>query len=169
MKVAGVLLIILACLALSAQNWFSMRQANENLSSICHLLELMQGELETRATPLPDLFASIEPFVHAGAGSLVRRIQKSLPSLGNTEFARIWEKSTLEVFPGIDKHLQRELLALGSVLGRYDTTRQCDAIRACRLHFSRDLEKAVQSSPQRTRIMLILPLTAGILMIILLI
>lgn len=162
-------MIVLASIVFSLQGLRSDNRNVQDLSSLCLLLELMQGELEAKASPLPELFDYLEPYATAGSAHLVQQMKRKLPDLGNVTFSQIWESCVKESFSTMDKPLLRELLSLGAVLGRYDTTRQCEAIRTCLAAVRARLEEAVKNRPQRYKLLLGLPMTAGTLLILLLI
>ena len=66
-------------------------QLNE-LNALCHMLRLMQDELETRALPLPELAAQLEERTENAGKALLSGLLRRLPELGSRDFQNIWEE-----------------------------------------------------------------------------
>lgn len=70
-------------------------QLNE-LNALCHMLRLMQDELETRALPLPELAAQLEERTENAGKALLSGLLRRLPELGSRDFQNIWEECVTE-------------------------------------------------------------------------
>ena len=142
-------------------------QLNE-LEALCHMLRLMQDELETRALPLPELAAQLEARTEDAGKTLLSELLRRLPELGSRDFQNIWEESVTESV----KHSEgaaRLLCKLGSFLGRYDVDSQLDALRSCREAMEKLRTAAAEALPQTRRLGMGLALTSGALIVITLI
>lgn len=142
-------------------------QLNE-LEALCHLLRLMQDELETRALPLPELAALLETRTENASNVLLSRLLRRLPELGSRDFQNIWEESVTESV----KHSEeaaRLLCTLGTFLGRYDVDSQLEALRSCREAMEKLRAAAAEALPQTRRLGMGLALTSGALIVITLI
>ena len=142
-------------------------QLNE-LEALCHMLRLMQDELETRALPLPELAAQLEARTEDAGKTLLSELLRRMPELGSRDFQNIWEESVTESV----KHSEgaaRLLCKLGSFLGRYDVDTQLDALRSCREAMEKLRTAAAEALPQTRRLGMGLALTSGALIVITLI
>ena len=129
-------------------------QLNE-LEALCHMLRLMQDELETRALPLPELAAQLGERTENAGKALLSGLLHRLPELGNRDFQSIWEESVTESV----KHsgeAARLLCTLGSFLG-------------CREAMEKLHSAAAEALPQTRRLGMGLALTSGALIVITLI
>ena len=142
-------------------------QLNE-LEALCHMLRLMQDELETRALPLPELAAQLDTRTENAGKALLSGLLRRLPELGSRDFQNIWEECVTESV----KHSEeaaRLLCTLGSFLGRYDVDSQLEAIRSCREAMEKLHTAAAEALPQTRRLGMGLALTSGALIAITLI
>ena len=142
-------------------------QLNE-LEALCHMLRLMQDELETRALPLPELAAQLDMRTENAGKALLSGLLRRLPELGSRDFQNIWEECVTESV----KHsgeAARLLCTLGSFLGRYDVDSQLEAIRSCRETLEKLHTAAAEALPQTRRLGMGLALTSGALIVITLI
>lgn len=142
-------------------------QLNE-LEALCHMIRLMQDELETRALPLPELAAQLEARTEDAGKTLLSELLRRMPELGSRDFQNIWEESVTESV----KHSEgaaRLLCKLGSFLGRYDVDSQLDALRSCREAMEKLRTAAAEALPQTRRLGMGLALTSGALIVITLI
>ena len=142
-------------------------QLNE-LEALCHMLRLMQDELETRALPLPELAAQLEVRTESAGKVLLSGLLRRLPELGSRDFQSIWEECVTESV----KHSEeaaRLLCTLGSFLGRYDVDSQLEALRNCREAMEKLRTAAAEALPQTRRLGMGLALTSGALIVITLI
>ena len=142
-------------------------QLNE-LEALCHMLRLMQDELETRALPLPELAAQLDTRTENAGKALLSGLLRHLPELGSRDFQNIWEECVTESV----KHSEeaaRLLCTLGSFLGRYDVDSQSEAIRSCREAMEKLHTAAAEALPQTRRLGMGLALTSGALIVITLI
>lgn len=142
-------------------------QLNE-LEALCHMLRLMQDELETRALPLPELAAQLEARTEDAGKTLLSELLRRMPELGSRDFQNIWEESVTESVKHSDG-AARLLCKLGSFLGRYDVDSQLDALRSCREAMEKLRTAAAEALPQTRRLGMGLALTSGALIVITLI
>ena len=144
------------------------REQLDELEALCHMLRLMQDELETRALPLPELATQLKARTESAGKALLSGLLRRLPELGSQDFQSIWEESVTESV----KHSEeatRLLCTLGSFLGRYDVDSQLEAIRSCREAMEKLRTAAAEALPQTRRLGMGLALTSGALIVITLI
>lgn len=142
-------------------------QLNE-LDALCHMLRLMQDELETRALPLPELAAQLDTRTENAGKALLSGLLRRLPELGSRDFQNIWEECVTESVR-YSGEAARLLCTLGSFLGRYDVDSQLEAIRSCREAMEKLHTAAAEALPQTRRLGMGLALTSGALIVITLI
>ena len=168
MRIIGIMLIAAAAGDGGASYTALKREQLNELEALCHMLRLMQDELETRALPLPELAAQLEARTEDAGKTLLSELLRRMPELGSRDFQNIWEESVTESV----KHSEgaaRLLCKLGSFLGRYDVDSQLDALRSCREAMEKLRTAAAEALPQTRRLGMGLALTSGALIVITLI
>ena len=168
MRIIGIMLIAAAAVYGGASYTALKREQLNELEALCHMLRLMQDELETRALPLPELAAQLEARTEDAGKTLLSELLRRMPELGSRDFQNIWEESVTESV----KHSEgaaRLLCKLGSFLGRYDVDTQLDALRSCREAMEKLRTAAAEALPQTRRLGMGLALTSGALIVITLI
>lgn len=168
MRIIGIMLIAAAAVYGGASYTALKREQLNELEALCHMLRLMQDELETRALPLPELAAQLEARTEDAGKTLLSELLRRMPELGSRDFQNIWEESVTESV----KHSEgaaRLLCKLGSFLGRYDVDSQLDALRSCREAMKKLRTAAAEALPQTRRLGMGLALTSGALIVITLI
>ncbi len=162
-------MLIAAAAVYSGASYTALKREQLNeLEALCHMLRLMQDELETRALPLPELAAQLEARTEDAGKTLLSELLRRMPELGSRDFQNIWEESVTESV----KHSEgaaRLLCKLGSFLGRYDVDSQLDALRSCREAMEKLRTAAAEALPQTRRLGMGLALTSGALIVITLI
>lgn len=168
MRIIGIMLIAAAAVYGGGSYTALKREQLNELEALCHMLRLMQDELETRALPLPELAAQLEARTEDAGKTLLSELLRRMPELGSRDFQNIWEESVTESV----KHSEgaaRLLCKLGSFLGRYDVDSQLDALRSCREAMEKLRTAAAEALPQTRRLGMGLALTSGALIVITLI
>ena len=168
MRIIGIMLIAAAAVYGGVSYTALKREQLNELEALCHMLRLMQDELETRALPLPELAAQLDTRTENAGKALLSGLLRRLPELGSRDFQNIWEECVTESV----KHSEeaaRLLCTLGSFLGRYDVDSQSEAIRSCREAMEKLRTAAAEALPQTRRLGMGLALTSGALIVITLI
>lgn len=162
-------MLIAAAAVYSGANYTALKREQLNeLEALCHMLRLMQDELETRTLPLPELAAQLETRTDNAGKTLLSGLLRRLPELGSRDFQSIWEECVTESV----KHSEeaaRLLCTLGSFLGRYDIDSQLEALRNCREAMEKLRTDSAEALPQTRRLGMGLALTSGALIVITLI
>ena len=168
MRIIGIMLIAAAAVYGGVSYTALKKEQLNELEALCHMLRLMQDELETRALPLTELASLLEARTENAGKVLLSGLLLRLPELGSQDFQSIWEESVTESV----KHSEeaaRLLCTLGSFLGRYDVDSQLEAIRSCREAMEKLCTAAAEALPQTRRLGMGLALTSGALIVITLI
>ena len=158
MRIIGIRLIAAAAVYGGVSYTALKREQLNELEALCHMLRLMQDELETRALPLPELAAQLDTRTENAGEALLSGLLRRLPELGSQDFQSIWKESVTE-----------SVSMLGSFLGRYDVDSQLEAIRSCRETLEKLRTTAAEALPQTRRLGMGLALTSGALIVITLI
>ncbi len=134
MRLTGAALLTAAGLLAGLMALQALRAQAVRRSELCRMLALMEFELARFHTPLPALFKTLAEQAEGAGAALGRRMETGLESLGEREFAGIWDDA-VRPLPGRERAI---LLPLGHVLGRYGTEEQLRAVAVC----LRDMEQA---------------------------
>ncbi|MDO4990946.1 MAG: stage III sporulation protein AB [Eubacteriales bacterium] len=132
-----------------------------SLRSAAQMLELIEGELDTSALPLSQLLETISPRLDGPALRFARLLREGLADLGKHSFAALWEGALGLCFPDLEPSALRELNELGAVLGRYELSRQTEALSRCRQSLRRREELASSALTGKRRLALGLAFTAA--------
>lgn len=123
-RLLGALLIASASAALGFGYINAEKRRVRALRSMERLLKTAAGELGTRLTPLPALFAQLEGRCDGTAAVFASALNTRLEQLGDRPFSELWTESVdsaLDMLSGEEREL---LSALGLSLGRYELERQ---------------------------------------------
>ncbi len=166
MKLLGAALILAACLGAGAVYALAKRQRMETLQGLWGALGLMEGELETRLSPLPELVRLAAAEAQGQAGAFLDSLSGRLDRLGEAEFAQLWREAAEEQLSALNPEEREEICRLGLVLGRYELEKQLAALGACRAILRTGLDEAVLRYPGEKRLGLGLGAAAGALLVI---
>lgn len=169
MKLVGALLILYASLSLGLRICAEQKKVLALLRELLSMLEQLQGELELRSAPLPDLFASVGKCVQGEAGAFLRGVAEHMDQLGEESFCEIWSGEVRRFLRSLPAAEREELLRLGLVLGRMDLEAELRALARCRSSLDRSLLGLRQQLPAKRRLALGLSAAAGLLTVILMI
>ena len=168
MRIIGIMLVAAAAVYSGVSYTTLKREQLNELEALCHLLRLMQDELETRALPLTELASLLEARTENAGKVLLSGLLLRLPELGSQDFQSIWEESVTESVKHSEEAV-RLLCRLGAFLGRYDVDSQLEALRSCREAMEKLRAAAAEALPQTRRLGMGLALTSGALIVITLI
>lgn len=169
MKYLGLMLIFISSVA-CGYSYVRMRDEHiSELGSVCMMLENMQRELESRLTPLPDLFKQLSVNMTGAAATFMEELLFEMKDLGSRNFCSLWNESIEKALKNLEEQEIHELELLGEVLGRYGIDRQLQAIQNCLNVLGKALECSVEVYPQRKKLAFGLSLSAGALLAIVLV
>lgn len=167
MRIAGAALILAAFVAAGLGAVGGKKRRIGVLRSLTGALERMEGELDTRVTPLPELCRLLS--ADGGqAGAFFAAVAASLDRLDRLTFSQLWREAGEACLGALEPEEREELDRLGQILGRYALPEQTAAIRACRAALRGRLEAAERAYPEQRRLSLGLGASAGLLLIIVL-
>lgn len=137
------------------------------LRDLLECLELLQGELELRAAPIPELLQALAEKSSGETACFLRRVCGSMERLGEERFSGIWSKEAEACLTSIGQEEKDELVRLGGVLGSLDLEAQLRALRFCSGFLREKLEEQIRAYPVRRRLTLGLSACAASLAIVL--
>ena len=140
-----------------------------DLRSFCLMIEIMQGEITYRLSPLPELAVSVSERVQGRASNFLSVLSLNLNFLGEKDFDRIWCESLEACRPELDEKELEAIAALGKILGRYDVNTQSEAISVSLTYLRSKLNKESSELPQLKKLSLSVSMSAGALLAILLV
>ena len=131
LHILGALLIAGGSLAIGLSFVAGEHKKLNNLSSLLLMLREMRGELESRASPLPQLMERLSRSSGGAAGDFARELCSRMGELGEKEFSIIWSESLDAAIPALDRDEAEPLHTLGRSLGRYELSRQLAELDGC--------------------------------------
>ena len=137
------------------------RSRIRSLHSSSQMLELMEGELNVSVLPLSQLMEAIMPRLSGPALRFAGLLREGIKDLGKQSFSDIWEAGLRVCFPELDAQELQELKELGAILGRYELTRQTEALSCCRQFLRQREEIATEALTGKRRLALGLAFTAA--------
>ena len=164
MRSVGAALILLASLALGLGFAREKKRRLTALRELCAALELLAAELEARGEPLPRICERLGGCAPGGAGAFFRRVSESLPFLGERSFSALWTESLEQSYLFLKPQERQELQQLGSLLGRYELSRQLAGIRRCQALLELERDSAQAGTAQEQKLGIGLSLAAGLLL-----
>lgn len=168
MKLLGAVLILAACTIWALKQVRQERSRIRELFALYEMLELMQGELESRTLPIPELLDILSHTCSGEAGRFAESLGRQMPSLGELPFSDLWALSVRKCFTWLPENLMHEMTTLGASLGRFELARQCEAIQCCAQSVRREITQRESELPKRRRLALALPMASGGLLVIIL-
>lgn len=169
LRLAGALLLAMGPAVVGFRAADCLRRRPSHLRETAGALEQMEREISYRLTPLPELFSALSQEYSGPVGELFARCARDMDGLGQRSMAQIWRQALSNAALDIEGRGLRALEELGEVLGRYDGEAVRGALkRACaELYMAAD--EAEREWERKGRMDQVLGLTAGVLLVILLI
>ncbi len=168
MRIAGSLLIAVACLIYCLRFVRQSRRRLRELDSAARLLSMMSAELEARLTPLPELTRRLQDSAQEPAKGFLNTLSKELTALGEKSFSDIWRDSALDSFPMLEADELAALTQLGCCLGRYEIASQLAALELCAGTLRGKAALCRTELPERRRLHLGLACSAAALLVVVL-
>lgn len=131
MKIIGLVLLTAAAAAIGVFKASELKKSVALLSELIAFLELMRNEICSRRTPMKQLLSANTLPEYKYIQSFTSALDEQLKLLGNISFFQIWTECVNEYILLISQESRRNLINLGSSLGRYDAQLQATAIDRC--------------------------------------
>ena len=140
----------------------------KEMKCICVMLETMQRELDSRLTPLPELFRLLKEKDLGAASFFSGKILEQTERIGRTDFSLLWKECAARSFITLTEQEQSELQRIGEILGKLPADEQIRALKQCHDFLRNELETAFSEYPQSSRLAIGLALSAGAMLMIVL-
>ena len=163
-KVLGLILIGFGAGGAARSFLCLCRERIHSLHAAGQMLELMQGELNTSNLPLAQIMDAISPRLNDPALGFCLRVREGMPDLGRRSFAEIWTSCLRACFPVLSGLDLQDLEELGGVLGRYELSRQTEALSRCRQALKEREKNASAAFTDKRRLVLGLAFTGTALL-----
>ena len=167
-RLAGALLAAggMAWVGFSAARRLARRE--RTLVQLSAALAQMEREISYRLTPMPQLLGELAENTPGPAGAFFGACRKGLEELGSRSLAEIWHETLLTAPLDLEDRALAVLDRLGTVLGRYQEEEVRAALARAAEDLAREGELARAEAENRGRMYQVLGLTAGGLLVLLL-
>lgn len=168
MKLMGAVLILLSSFCAAFTLLAGSRESIRRLHRLSSALSTLRTELERGTYPLATLCCTMRSEAEGTQERFFTALSKGMEQLGERSFSEIWQEAAELVFPGDQAQWKRDLSALGQVLGRSRLEEQILAIRRCEDELVRAANEKQASFRSASRMVWGFSLSAGALIILLL-
>ena len=103
MKVLGAILVLSGSVLFGFRICSADKDRLNLLRELIHALEQLQGELELRCAPFPDLFLSVSKRAQGKACGFLRDVTEEMNKLGEESFAEIWSRQVQCAFTALSE------------------------------------------------------------------
>lgn len=169
MKIAGALLIVGAMCFVGAAKYSDCKNCCYELKQMISILELLEGEISTRRSPVNTIIERIKNCFDGAAQSFASQLAELMPMLGETDFCSMWKDAASRSFSSVPQDCLSEFVAVGASFGKYTVNIQCEAIGRCAEQLSRRYTQLQPELADKRKLYLALYGGAGLIMAIALI
>lgn len=165
-KLTGILLVFLACAATGMLLARNQKRELTALGDFARLLDALEGELQTRLTPLPELCLKASRWTPT-----YRQVLEDYSRALDSQIApdpEICLEYALKLRPELPSLGAKYLRLLGATLGRFDLPGQLLQLEGLRRACSREYSALESAQEARLRSYPVLGLCAGVALAILL-
>ncbi|MBE6923686.1 MAG: hypothetical protein E7466_00400 [Ruminococcaceae bacterium] len=159
-KLLGAVCIICACGGMGFSMAAAHRKEESALRHLIQVLDHMGCELQYRLTPLPELCRTACEDTRDVVGQVLLRLTEELESQVAPDAASCM-RAAVDKVGKLPTSVRKNLLVLGTSLGRYDLQGQMRGIEAVRIQCRTDLEALTLNRDARIRSYQTLGLCAG--------
>ena len=168
-KLFGAAAVMLACLLAAAERIRAKKERLRTLSSLREGLSALRRELAERQTALGWIFSDLaQRFSAEAAGAFFGKLGREMDSLGERDFAQIWRSAAEDLFAGTKCGLCELLSPLGVYLGGSELELQCEALEKAVRELDELTKRQSEATAAEKRLDLGLSLSAGALLVIML-
>lgn len=164
----GILLLLGGCFYIGRAQVRAINRRINALGSILHALEIIEQELVFHLSTMEELFEIAALRSSEPASGFLHMCGKELKKDYGKPLSEIWRAAAFGKLTDLKKNEMDCLLALGTVLGRYDGEGQSKSIENARLILAQSMSTAVQERQSQGKMYNVLGATAGAFLVILL-
>lgn len=170
LKIAGSVLVMLACLGYAGGLLRQMSRRRDILRSCLEMTELLAGEIRYERAPVAEALRRICGRLDGDLETVIRGIADRLEEGGYGSMEEVWDAGFLrekEKLPLTKEELDG-VREIGKNLGFLDLAVQIDHLAGCRERLGRNLDKVQRELDEKRRLYRSLGLAAGIFVILIL-
>lgn len=169
MKIAGMFLVVGAMCFVGVTKYCDCKKCCYELKQMISILELLEGEISTRRSPVNTIIERMKNCFDGAAQSFASQLSELMPMLGETDFCSMWKESAYNAFSSVPQDCLSEFVAVGASLGKYTVNIQCEAIGRCTEQLRRRYTELQPELADKRKLYLALYGGAGLIMAIALI
>ncbi len=164
LRLLGACMLAFAGTALGISQARALRRQVTVRLALIAALEVLQGEISHRCTPLPALMEQLSATAPVSVRGLFARVHAGLCHLEDMDFSEIWRMSVSESRElGLSQEETASLQLLGASLGRFDAPQQAAAIERCLAQLTPGLERARAAAQSQGRLYTGLGMALGLM------
>lgn len=160
LKICGALCIIFACGGMGYSMAAAHRREENALRQLIGVLDYMGCELQYRLTPLPELCHCASVEARGSVGQVLMELTRELEAQVSPD-ASSCMRAAVEKGTKLPASVRKNLLTLGTSLGRFDLQGQLKGIEGVRVQCRTDLDALEKNRDVRLRSYQTLGLCAG--------
>ena len=168
LKAVGSLLLLFGCLSIGMVNVKQMDKRIKTLQSLLCAMEVMEREMSFSVPLLEDIMIISSQSTESAVRSFLSMCSYELKKGSDDPFCAIWNRAAREHLTALKENDLEHVLALGNVLGRYDSEGQRQAILRTHAVIKQMLSNAQADRNSRSKVYKTVSATAGVFLVILL-
>lgn len=168
LKLVGALCVVIGAGALGAHGVFRLRERVRVLRRLLEAVSFLEEELSFRLTPLPTLLDKLSHQTEGAVGRFFAGCRSAFLTAPEAGFRQSWERAMAENLPMLAEEEREALMALGAMLGRYDSEGQRNALKHTAARLEACLAAACEERDRLGRVYAVVSTAAGLLAVIVL-
>ena len=168
LKALGVVLLMGGCIGVGLGKIRGMDRRINALRAFLCSLEVIERELDFRLSPMDELLQIASQGTPEPISGLLKKCSDELRKGLEYPFSELWGRLVREHLTMMTKNDLECILSLGSILGRYDTDGQRQAVERVRTVLTQSLMNALSERKGQGKVYGVLGATTGAFLVILL-
>lgn len=169
MSFVGTMLIMLGCAAAGLIKARSIGEKDKTCAELINAFTLLKSEICSRAVPLDEALRIVSGAASGNTEKFLHRVSCDFSKLGEQAFCDIWSNAAVSCLQILPPRLLSAVKALGSSLGRYESSMQCAALDRCIGDISAEQRKLRETLSADKRMYIGLGCAAGLIIALVLI
>ena len=167
LKAVGSMLLLFGCLWIGMLKVRQMDKRIKTLRSMLCALEVMEREILFSMPLLEDVLNSAARATEGATRDFLSLCSSELKNGSDAPFFEIWNRAACENLTALTGNDLEHVLALGNVLGRYDSGEQQQALHKVQIALQQTLSNAVADRNSQGKVYKTLSATVGVFLVIL--
>lgn len=165
----GALFVVAAFTLFGLSKSAALCRAERTLRAFIEALDYMRCELQSAATPLPELFAGLKLRGLGELNAFFSALSEAMDDPAERSFSEVWSEAAGQGTLSLSPEQRAEITRLGLYLGRFPAQEQCAAIDGCIAHLTPEHENARRKAAEGKKLWTGLGLAAGLMLVTVLI